>query len=112
MIDGALPYLRCPNCGQGLRRSERTLRCPRGHSFDMARQGYADLSAGRLPHVGDTAEMVADRETFLTAGHYDFIADALAGAAKDRGPVVEAGVGTGFYLARALDKLAETGLGL
>ncbi|WP_433370703.1 putative RNA methyltransferase [Actinoplanes sp. CA-142083] len=111
MIDGALPYLRCPNCGQGLHRRDRALRCPRGHSFDMARQGYADLSAGRLPHVGDTAEMVADRETFLAAGHYDFIADALAAAAGP-GLAVDAGVGTGFYLARALDKLAEIGLGL
>ncbi|MFI5889407.1 putative RNA methyltransferase [Actinoplanes sp. NPDC051513] len=111
MIDGALPYLRCPNCGQPLRRHERALRCPLGHSFDLARQGYADLSAGRLPHVGDTAGMVADRETFLTAGHYDFIADALAEATPP-GFVVDAGVGTGFYLARALDKLAENGLGL
>ncbi|HEX5205477.1 MAG TPA: methyltransferase domain-containing protein [Actinoplanes sp.] len=111
MIDGALPYLRCPTCGQGLSRRERALRCPRGHSFDMARQGYADLSAGRLPHVGDTAGMVADRESFLAAGHYDFIADALA-ARTPAGFVVDAGVGTGFYLARALDKLAETGLGL
>jgi 23S rRNA (guanine745-N1)-methyltransferase len=111
MIDGALPYLRCPNCGQGLRRQERALRCPRGHSFDMARQGYADLSAGRLPHVGDTAEMVADRESFLAAGHYDFIADGLADRTRE-GFVVDAGVGTGFYLARALDKLADSGLGL
>jgi len=111
MIDGALPYLRCPNCGQELRRQEQALRCPRGHSFDMARQGYADLSAGRLPHVGDTAEMVADREAFLAAGHYDFIADALADRTPE-GFVVDAGVGTGFYLARALDKLADSGLGL
>ena len=78
MIDEALPYLRCPVCEQSLGRADRTLRCPRGHSFDLARQGYADLSGGRLPHDGDTAEMVVDRAAFLAAGHYDFIADALA----------------------------------
>ncbi|SNY05882.1 putative RNA methyltransferase [Paractinoplanes atraurantiacus] len=110
MIDGALPYLRCPVCRQGLRRDGRRLLCPLGHSFDMAKQGYADLTAGRMPHVGDTAEMVADREAFLAAGHYDFIADALAGA---DGLTVDAGTGTGFYLARALEKAPEaTGLGL
>jgi len=110
MIDGALPYLRCPICAGPLARRERTLRCAAGHSFDMARQGYADLSAGRLPHTGDSAAMVADRETFLAAGHYDFIADAVAAAAPT-GFLVDAGVGTGFYLARALGE-TSSGVGL
>lgn len=114
MIDGAIPYLRCPVCEQPLGRAERALRCPRGHSFDIARQGYADLSAGRLPHVGDTAEMVADRAAFLAAGHYAFIADALAGrVAGTEGLIVDAGTGTGDYLARVLAAAPEaTGLGL
>src|SRR4051812_19851377 len=111
MIDGALPYLRCPVCRQPLERAGRTLRCPSQHSFDMARQGYADLTAGRMPHVGDTAEMVADRVAFLAAGHYDFIADALASAAGP-GFVIDAGTGTGHYLARVLDaRPAAIGLG-
>ena len=110
MIDGALPYLRCPICAQPLARRERTLHCARGHSFDMAKQGYADLSAGRLPHTGDSAEMVADRETFLAAGHYDFIADALA-AAVPAGFLIDAGVGTGFYLSKALGE-TSSGVGL
>ena len=116
MIDGALPYLRCPVCGQFLVRSERALRCPAGHSFDMAKQGYADLTAGRMPHVGDTAEMVADRVDFLTAGHYHFIADELAGLAgglPGGGLVVDAGTGTGDYLARVLAAVpAAVGIGL
>ncbi|GIM97906.1 putative RNA methyltransferase [Paractinoplanes toevensis] len=112
MIDGALPYLRCPICTQPLHRADWALRCPRGHSFDMARQGYADLSAGRLPHSGDTAEMVADRADFLAAGHYDFIGEALTPYASD-GLVVDAGVGTGSYLARVLDAApGAVGLGL
>ncbi|MEU4237832.1 putative RNA methyltransferase [Actinoplanes sp. NPDC026619] len=112
MIDGALPYLRCPNCQESLHRAGQALHCARGHSFDMARQGYADLSAGRLPHVGDTAEMVADRADFLAAGHYDFIAGALTAYAIG-GLVVDAGVGTGSYLARVLDAAPEAiGLGL
>nr|WP_221375538.1 methyltransferase domain-containing protein [Actinoplanes polyasparticus] len=125
MIDGALPYLRCPVCRQPLERAGRTLRCPLRHSFDMAKQGYADLTAGRMPHVGDTAAMIADRDAFLTAGHYDFIADALAAAAgpgfvtdapaTEAGPgfVIDAGTGTGHYLSRVLDASPDaTGLGL
>jgi 23S rRNA (guanine745-N1)-methyltransferase len=87
----------------------------------MARQGYADLSAGRLPHTGDSAEMIADRAAFLAAGHYRFIADALADQIKDQDPVsvrpealiLDAGTGTGDYLSRVLDAApAAQGLGL
>jgi 23S rRNA (guanine745-N1)-methyltransferase len=114
MIDGALPYLRCPVCHESLGRADRTLRCPRGHSFDLARQGYANLTAGRMPHVGDTAEMVADRAGFLAAGHYDFLSRRLAEKTSGTaGLVVDAGTGTGDYLARVLDDApAATGLGL
>lgn len=106
-------------CRLPLDRLDRTLRCPAGHSFDMARQGYADLSAGRLPHTGDSAEMIADRAGFLAAGHYRFIAEALA---KEADPltvrpepslIVDAGTGTGDYLAHVLDACpAAVGLGL
>jgi len=115
MIDGALPYLRCPVCGQRLDRADdQALRCRQGHSFDIARQGYVNLTAGRSPHPGDSAEMIADRSTFLAEGHYDFIARALAETARaDDGLVLDAGTGTGDYLARVLDALpAATGLGI
>jgi len=115
MIDGALPYLRCPVCGEALARAdERALRCPRGHSFDLARQGYVNLTAGRSPHSGDTAEMIADRAAFLAEGHYDFIAEALTEAVRDPGGLVlDAGTGTGYYLARVLAATpAATGLGI
>jgi len=112
MIDGALPYLRCPVCEQSLSRADRALRCPAGHTFDLARQGYVNLTAGRLPYPGDTAEMIADRDTFLAAGHYDFVARELAGH-SGRGLVVDAGTGTGFYLARVLAAGSEAiGLGV
>jgi 23S rRNA (guanine745-N1)-methyltransferase len=113
MIDGALPYLRCPVCEGSLSRTDRVLRCAAGHGFDLARQGYANLSNGRVPYPGDTAEMVADREAFLSAGHYAFIADALASYETGEGLVVDAGTGTGYYLARVLETAPEsTGLGL
>jgi 23S rRNA (guanine745-N1)-methyltransferase len=112
MIDAALPYLRCPVCEDTLTRDgERALRCPHGHSFDIARQGYVNLTTGRMPHHGDSAAMIADRDAFLAAGHYDFIAGALA--APVDGPVVDAGTGTGFYLSRMLGAApGATGIGV
>jgi 23S rRNA (guanine745-N1)-methyltransferase len=119
MNDAVLPYLRCPNCSSPMTSTlagagPRSLRCARGHTFDIARQGYATLTAGRSPHAGDSPEMVADRAGFLAAGHYAFIASALIEAAGDPdGLIVDAGVGTGYYLGQLLDAYERTiGLGL
>ncbi|WP_433129372.1 putative RNA methyltransferase [Micromonospora sp. CA-240977] len=80
-----LDRLRCPVCGEPLEPATDTsaLRCPRRHSFDIARQGYVNLLTGRAPHVGDTADMVAARADFQAAGHYDLISAALAAAATE-----------------------------
>lgn len=117
MLADVLPYLRCPVCHQELTPGSglRSARCPRGHSFDAARQGYLHLAGGPVDHPGDSAAMVAARQSFLATGAYDFIADALARAAAERpgagGLVVDAGAGTGYYLARVLDALpAAVGL--
>ncbi|HET9518246.1 MAG TPA: methyltransferase domain-containing protein [Actinoplanes sp.] len=101
-------------CRAGLARFPAALRCGSGHSFDLARQGYVNLTTGRVPHSGDTAEMVAARVAFLNAGHFDLIADALGDAAGPRaGLVVDAGTGTGRYLAAVLDRVPDrVGLGL
>ncbi|MGW0431575.1 putative RNA methyltransferase [Micromonospora sp. NPDC003197] len=81
LTDVVLRNLRCPVCGLALALAETSIRCPRGHSFDIAKQGYVNLLTGRAPHVGDSPEMVAAREEFLTAGHYQPISTALAEAA-------------------------------
>ncbi|MFI1191994.1 putative RNA methyltransferase [Micromonospora sp. NPDC020750] len=112
--------LRCPVCAEPLAEAVagtgRALRCPRRHSFDVARQGYVNLLAGRAPHVGDTAEMVAARADFLAAGHYDPVSAALAEAARDVPTgaadgayplVVDAGAGTGRHLAAVLAALPD-----
>src|SRR3954452_19923657 len=110
MLAEALPFLRCPHCGAGLALAGAggVVRCEAGHSFDVARQGYVSLGTA----AGDTAAMVAARDAFLGAGHYDAIASAVADAAASAvaadGCVIEAGAGTAFYLARVLDALPGT----
>ncbi|MEW1586576.1 putative RNA methyltransferase [Micromonospora vinacea] len=119
-----LDRLRCPVCGEPLAEATAgttsALRCPRRHSFDIARQGYVNLLAGRAPHAGDSAEMVAARADFLAAGHYDLISAALSEAAtaavRVEPPtpgfgayplVVDAGAGTGRYLGAVLAALPD-----
>src|SRR5918911_4436043 len=92
-------HLRCPVCGDRLRASGATLRCPARHSFDVARQGYVDLTGGRVTHPGDTADMIAARHALLAAGHFRVLTEALATAVGDRpaGLVVDVGAGTGQH---------------
>lgn len=108
-LDHALPLLRCPVCERDLTRDDRSLRCPDGHTFDIARQGYVSLFAGARPHLGDTAEMVAARDRFLSSGHYATIAAAVTTAARAAPPgaLLDLAAGTGWYAARVLDAGAD-----
>ncbi|GIH28823.1 rRNA (guanine-N1)-methyltransferase [Acrocarpospora phusangensis] len=84
-----------------------SLSCRHGHSFDVAKQGYVNLLTGSSkPGTADTPAMVAARDDFLGAGHYDPIADRLAELSAGAEIVADAGAGTGFYLGRALGSSA------
>ncbi|KAB8160204.1 methyltransferase type 11 [Streptomyces sp. 3MP-14] len=112
-----LPALRCPVCGAGLGPAERAARCPAGHSFDLARQGYLGLAGGQGGGAGagagaanaDSAAMVEARSAFLGAGHYAPLTSALARLAGQLAPPdglsLDAGGGTGHHLAGVLDAL-------
>ncbi|WP_394359256.1 putative RNA methyltransferase [Amycolatopsis sp. SB7-3] len=109
--------LRCSVCGDPVGVTERTVRCDRGHSFDVAKQGYVNLLHARIPAgTADTAPMVAARVDLLSSGVYLPLADALAKVASERiedGMVIDAGAGTGYYLAHVLDAVpAAYGLAL
>ena len=110
--------LKCPLCGGKLTQNEKTLRCPSGHSFDVARQGYVHLlpvQSKRSAAPGDTREQVLSRRAFLETGAYAPICDALKRAARSRGiegQLLDVGCGEGWYSARLAKEvgLALTGL--
>jgi 23S rRNA (guanine745-N1)-methyltransferase len=101
------------------------------------------LAGGGTKHEGDSAEMVAARERFLAGGHFDPLAEEVVGTVAElaeevigtvaeraeegagraeegagraqEGPpcFVDLGAGSGWYLARALERLpAARGLAL
>jgi 23S rRNA (guanine745-N1)-methyltransferase len=114
MNPAVVAHLRCPVCGDAVK-GDRTLRCPAGHSFDVARPGYVDLTGGRVTHGGDTAEMVAARAALLGAGHFQPLTDAMVRAvsAFPPGLIVDVGAGTGHHLAALLGaRPSDLGLAL
>ncbi|MGX4691642.1 putative RNA methyltransferase [Streptomyces sp. JNUCC 63] len=110
--------LTCPVCHDRLEPADQALRCPHRHTFDFARHGYAGLLTGKQrPTSGDTASMVQARTAFLRTKHFAPLTHTLAGLAAELcppgGTVLDAGVGTGYYLAAVLDALPDAaGLGL
>ncbi|WP_171166770.1 putative RNA methyltransferase [Streptomyces sp. I05A-00742] len=113
-----LSVLTCPHCGDRLALDEGVVRCAGRHSFDIARQGYVGLLTGNVRGgSADTADMVRARSAFLGAGHYDpltrELARTVASLCPADGTLLDAGAGTGHYLAAALDVLpGAVGLGL
>ncbi|MFE3519311.1 methyltransferase domain-containing protein [Streptomyces sp. NPDC059166] len=117
-LDLSLDLLRCPTCrARRLHADHAALRCPVGHTFDIARHGYAGLLTGTRATSGDDAAMVRARERFLSTGAYAPIREVgarlAADAVSERATVVDVGCGTGYYLAGVLDHLSGArGLGL
>ena len=101
----------CPLCGHSLTREEHRAVCPKGHSFDVARQGYVHLLPANRMHAkvpGDGREMVEGRRRFLDGGYYAPFREELCrlvqqcagewGAPAGEGlTLCDAGCGEGYY---------------
>ncbi|MER6031816.1 methyltransferase domain-containing protein [Streptomyces sp. NPDC001851] len=117
-LELSLDLLCCPTCRtRPLQPDRGALRCPVGHTFDIARHGYAGLLTGARATSGDDAAMVQARDRFLSTGAYAPIrkmgARLAASAVSGQATVVDVGCGTGYYLAGVLDQLpGARGLGL
>ncbi|MCB0869604.1 MAG: hypothetical protein KDB52_02120 [Solirubrobacterales bacterium] len=120
MDKAAVELLICPHCGGDLRENGGSLICSRGHTQNIARQGYVSLlgrDAGT--HTADSAEMIAARGRFLDSGAFRPLVEAIAEAAREAGvaegsgAVIDLGSGTGHCLSAVLDALpGQVGIGV
>ena len=98
---------RCPVCTGALTEAPGRFVCPKGHSFDRARNGYVNLllRGGSGQRHGDDASMVANRRAFLERGYSapvrDEVLRRLAANHPGGGRVLDAGCGEGYYTAAA-----------
>ncbi|MEA5119543.1 MAG: methyltransferase domain-containing protein, partial [Propionicimonas sp.] len=100
-LQAADGLLACPHCGGRLTVGDRVA-CPRGHNFDIARQGYLNLLGGPQPKHADTPAMVAARRRVLSSGAFDRILNLVAEHSRRAPRVLEVGSGTAQYLRGAL----------
>jgi 23S rRNA (guanine745-N1)-methyltransferase len=114
VIDAAIDMLVCPHCGGELRINGSSLICSRGHTSNIARQGYVSL-LGRDSgtHTADDAGMVAARQRVMESGLFEPVTEALAGQLRDPrlspapGGIVDLGSGPGYYLSGALEAMPD-----
>ena len=106
----------CPLCGGVLSEIPGGLRCPAGHCFDRAREGYVNLLPVNRKHSrtpGDDKDMVAARRAFLEKGWYRPLRETLEALAVElTGPapaVLDAGCGEGYYTAGVREALLASG---
>jgi 23S rRNA (guanine745-N1)-methyltransferase len=99
--------LACPLDGLQLKLQGNMLKCPQGHSYDIARQGYVNLlpvQQKKSRDPGDSKEMVAARGRHLDNGFFEPVAyrlDELSLSFLGSGSsvtCVDAACGDGYYL--------------
>lgn len=109
-LQRATAVLACPHCRGRLCAEGRSLVCPRGHRFDVARRGSVRLDTGRRRvHEGDDRDMIDARRIFFEAGGFRAVTAALAAVAeraRDACWLLDVGAGTGHHAAAILNRIA------
>lgn len=108
----AVQAMRCPLDHADFTTAPGRLVCRSGHSFDIAKQGYVNVTVAGEKSANlrsDDLAMVTARQRFLATGAFDPILHAVASrmpqATSEQASqlFVELGAGTAAYLAAALE---------
>lgn len=111
-----MSLFRCPLCAAPLEREAGAYRCPGGHSFDVAREGYVHLLPPNQKHSalpGDDRDMVQARRDFLSKGYYqpllNTICSRILSLSGETPALLDAGCGEGWYTAGVYQALLSAG---
>ncbi len=102
----------CPLCGDILLRENKSLKCGKGHCFDISSSGYVNLltKSGKKGH-GDDKKMVRARRDFLSKGYYSHLKEELqnvvGGIIKKDCVLLDSGCGEGYYTRGFSDIIKE-----
>lgn len=89
----------CPVCKSKLFALLSQLKCLKGHSFDIAKQGYVNLLLDNTQNKrhGDDKLMVKARTEFLQKGYYEPLKNALCEVVGSGHKILDSGCGEGYY---------------
>ncbi|MBQ8640887.1 MAG: hypothetical protein IJ480_01610 [Clostridia bacterium] len=112
-----LTILRCPLCRTTLAREDKSLRCEKGHCFDLAKEGYVNLlppGKGKNARTGDEKDMLRARREFLAGEYYAPISDGIASLLhrylpKGETVLCDSGCGEGWHTLRYTRGLSGMG---
>ena len=95
----------CPACETALEWGEKECRCARGHSFDLAKEGYANLLLShqrRSSHPGDDDNMIQARRRFFDSGAFDPLTNLILHSSfitqRSSLSLLDCGCGEGHFL--------------
>ena len=99
----------CPVCQQVLVKEDHEYKCPNGHSYDLAKEGYVNLLLANQKRTfsGDPKDSLLGRQRFLNQGYYQNLSEKLNELVKELNSkvILDAGVGTGYYLSNLINYL-------
>lgn len=111
-----MSLFRCPVCAAPLTREAHAYRCPAGHSYDIAKEGYTYLLPPNQKHSaapGDDKGMAAARREFLSKGYYapllNTISSQILSHSGDSPVILDTGCGEGYYTAGIYQALLTAG---
>ena len=92
----------CPICRGDLQCGACPWRCAKGHSFDVAREGYVNLLPAQQKNSrdpGDSEDMIRARREFLDKGGYAPLREAVVETLMPLKPrsLLDMGCGEGWY---------------
>ncbi|MBM6764321.1 methyltransferase domain-containing protein [Faecalicoccus pleomorphus] len=103
----------CPKCKEPLVKQEKSFVCANHHVYDIARQGYVNLSMKQKKHSGDNALMVKARSSFLESDVYDFMRQFICQqlSTYEIKTLLDAGCGQGYYT-KAFSQIVQNCVGI
>lgn len=103
----------CPKCKEKLEKKDKSYICNHHHVYDIARQGYVNLSLKQKKQSGDNAQMVKARSAFLETGVYDFMRQFVREKLLEHRvkSLLDTGCGQGYYT-RFFSQIVQTCVGV
>lgn len=106
--------LRCPLCKGKLWLDGGSLRCGKGHCFDLSSKGYVNFLPGQKSPGHYNRAFFESRRRILEAGFYDHLLEGLLElpGVRQAKVVLDAGCGEGYYAKAVKERLGVRVLAL